>query len=189
MKKAVFLDRDGVLNRKAPEGHYVTRWEEMEFLPGVHEAVRLLNQAGFFLVVVSNQRCVAKELITTAELDSLHTRMLHDFEDADARIDAIYYCPHEYEPRCNCRKPQPGMLLDAAREHQIDLTKSWMIGDSGHDVEAGRAARCRTVRLTEDDKSAVGDPDVLASSLLDAVRKILQIEATFQPLISMLGKV
>ena len=188
MKKAVFLDRDGVINRKAPEGHYVTRWEEMEFLPGVHEAVRLFNQVGLSVVVVSNQRCVAKGLITTDELDSLHSRMRSEFEAAGARLDAIYYCPHEYEPPCACRKPQPGMLLDAAREHDIDLTRSWMIGDSGHDVEAGRAAGCRTIRLTEDE-SIVCDSDVGASSLLDAAHKILQIEVTFLPLISMLGKV
>ena len=118
----------------------------------------------------------------------MHARMRGEFEAAGARLDAIYYCPHEYEPPCACRKPQPGMLLDAAREHEIDLTRSWMIGDSGHDVEAGRAAGCRTVRLTEDDESIVSDSDVVASSLLDAARKILQIEATFQPLISMLGK-
>ena len=80
------------------------------------------------------------------------------------------------------------MLLDAAREHEIDLTKSWMIGDSGHDVEAGRAAGCRTVRVTEDDKSIVSASDVVASSLLDAAHKILKIEATLQPLISMSGK-
>jgi D-glycero-D-manno-heptose 1,7-bisphosphate phosphatase len=188
MKRAVFLDRDGVINRKAREGQYVTRWEEMEFLPAVHDAVRLLNQAGFFVVVVSNQRCVAKGLITTAELESMHARMLREFEAADARLDAIYYCPHENEPPCPCRKPQPGMLLNAAREHEIDLTRSWMIGDSGHDVKAGRAAGCRTVRLMEGDESIVSDSEVAASSLLDAARKILQIEATFQPLISMLGK-
>lgn len=189
MKRAVFLDRDGVINRKAPEGQYVTRWEEMEFLPGVHEAVRLFNQAGLSVVVVSNQRCVAKGLITTDELDSLHSRMGGEFEAAGARLDAIYYCPHDYEPPCACRKPQPGMLLVAAREHEIELTRSWMIGDSGHDVEAGRAAGCRTIRLTEDDESIVSDSDVVASSLLDAARKILQIEVTFLPLISMLGKV
>jgi D-glycero-D-manno-heptose 1,7-bisphosphate phosphatase len=188
MKRAVFLDRDGVINQKAPEGQYVTRWEDMEFLPSVHEAVRLLNQAGFFVVVVSNQRCVAKGLITTVQLDSLHARMGREFEAAGARLDAIYYCPHEYVPACSCRKPQPGMLLDAAREHEIDLTRSWMIGDSGHDVEAGRSAGCRTVRLTEDKESVASDSDVVASSLLDAARKILQIEATFQPLISVLGK-
>jgi D-glycero-D-manno-heptose 1,7-bisphosphate phosphatase len=188
MKKAAFLDRDGVINRKAPEGQYVTRWENMEFLPGVHEAVRLLNDAGFFVVVVSNQRCVAKGLITTVELESLHSRMCREFKAAGATLDAVYYCPHEYEPPCACRKPQPGMLVDAALEHEIDLTRSWMIGDSGHDVEAGRAAGCRTVRLMVDDKSIIGDSDLVASSLLDATRKLLQIEATFQPLISMLGK-
>ena len=176
MKKAVFLDRDGVLNRKAPEGQYVTRWEEMEFLPGVREAVRLLNQAGYFVVVVSNQRCVAKGLITASELESMHTRMRDEFAIAGARIDAIYYCPHDFEPPCSCRKPQPGMLLEAARTHGLDLAESWMIGDSAHDAEAGRIAGCRTVRLMEADESSAGDADVAASSLPDAVQKILEIQ-------------
>src|SRR5208282_6021423 len=104
MKKAAFLDRDGVINRKAPEGQYVTRWEEMEFLPGTSEAIRLLNQSGFFVVVVSNQRCVAKGLITPDELDSIHTRMSHKFAEAGATIDAVYYCPHDLQPPCSCRK-------------------------------------------------------------------------------------
>ena len=76
MKKAAFLDRDGVINRKAPEGEYVTRWADMEFLPGSREAIRLLNDAGFLVIVVSNQRCVAKGLITTEDLESMHTRMV-----------------------------------------------------------------------------------------------------------------
>ena len=156
MKKAAFLDRDGVLNRKAPEGKYVTRWEEMEFLPGAADAIRLLNQAGFFVVVVSNQRCVAKGLITTAELEALHARMQREYAASGARIDAIYYCPHDYESRCECRKPMPGMLLEAARAHDIDLAASWMIGDSAHDVEAGRRAGCHTARLTSD--AASGKP-------------------------------
>jgi D-glycero-D-manno-heptose 1,7-bisphosphate phosphatase len=106
MKKAAFLDRDGVINRKAPEGQYVTRWEEMKFLPGACEAIRLLNNAGFLVVVVSNQRCVAKGLITTEELDSLHAQMRNEFAAAGATIDAIYYCPHEIQPPCSCRKPR-----------------------------------------------------------------------------------
>jgi D-glycero-D-manno-heptose 1,7-bisphosphate phosphatase len=181
MKKAAFLDRDGVINRKAPEGQYVTRWEEMEFLPGAREGVRVLNHAGFFVVVVSNQRCVAKGLITTDELDSLHARMRDEFAAAGVTLDAIYYCPHENQPPCGCRKPQPGLLLDAARRHDIDLATSWMIGDSERDVGAGRNAGCHTARLMEDAESTNGSADVVASSLLDVVHKILQREEVFPP--------
>ena len=181
MKKAAFLDRDGVINRKAPEGQYVTRWEEMHFLPGAREAIRLLNNAGFFVVVVSNQRCVAKGLITSDELDCMHARIRHEFATAGARIDAIYYCPHETDPPCSCRKPRPGLLLDAALRHNVDLAASWMIGDSERDVEAGRSAGCRTVRLMGDGKSTNSSADVLASSLLDAAHRILQVEAALHP--------
>jgi D-glycero-D-manno-heptose 1,7-bisphosphate phosphatase len=175
MKKAAFLDRDGVINRKAPEGQYVTRWEDMEFLPGSLEAVRLLNAAGFLVVVVTNQRCVAKGLITPQELESLHARMRLKFQAADARIDAVYYCPHDYQPPCDCRKPQPGMLLDAAREHNIQLDASWMIGDSDHDVQAGRTAGCNTALVVANGQSNQAGANIVSSSLLDAAQKILQI--------------
>jgi D-glycero-D-manno-heptose 1,7-bisphosphate phosphatase len=177
MKKAAFLDRDGVINRKAPEGHYVTRWEQMEFLPGAFEAIRLLNNAGFLVIVVSNQRCIAKGLITTDELESMHARMSLEFQAAGARIDAVYYCPHESQPPCGCRKPQPGMLLDAARTHNVDLSASWMIGDSEHDQEAGEAAGCRTALLTADERSTNHSADVVASSLLGAIHRILQVQS------------
>lgn len=175
MKKAAFLDRDGVINRKAPEGEYVTRWEDMEFLPGTREAIRLLNDAGFLVVVVSNQRCVAKGLITTEQLDSMHARMCREFQAAGATIDAVYYCPHDYQPPCVCRKPQPGMLLDAALAHDVQLAASWMIGDSDHDVQAGRTAGCSTAQVVADGKSTHGCADLVATSLLDAARKILQL--------------
>jgi D-glycero-D-manno-heptose 1,7-bisphosphate phosphatase len=172
MNKAAFLDRDGVINRKPPDGQYVTRWQDMEFLAGVREAIHLLNQAGYFVVVVSNQRCVAKGLITAAHLELMHAHMRHDFEAAGARIDAIYCCPHDLHPPCSCRKPQPGMLLDAARTYDLDLSSSWMIGDSEQDVLAGKSAGCRTARLTDDSKPSL-EVDVFAPSLLDAVYKIL----------------
>jgi D-glycero-D-manno-heptose 1,7-bisphosphate phosphatase len=175
MKKAAFLDRDGVINRKAPEGQYVTRWADMEFLPGSREGIRLLNDAGFLVIVVSNQRCVAKGLITTEDLESMHVRMCREFHAVGANIDAVYYCPHDYQPPCDCRKPKPGMLLDAARAHDVQLAASWMIGDSGHDVQAGRNAGCKTAQVVADEQSASGDADLVATSLLDAIRKILQV--------------
>src|SRR5580704_10564173 len=95
MNKAAFLDRDGVINRKAPEGQYVTRWEEVEFLPGVADAIALLNEGGFRVIVVSNQRCVAKGLVTSDEVEALHQRICRELANQGAVIDAVYFCPHE----------------------------------------------------------------------------------------------
>ena len=181
----MFLDRDGVINQKAPEGRYVTRWEDFQVLPGVVEGITLLNRAGFCVIVVTNQRCIAKGLMTVVDLENMHRRMSDFLARAGATIDAIYYCPHEVEESCNCRKPAPGMLLDAARARGIDLPASWMIGDSDIDVEAGKNAGCKTARLlaaneTVDESGgtgATGDcTDLVAPSLLDAVRQILYWE-------------
>ena len=180
MKRAAFLDRDGVINRKAPEGQYVTRWEEMEFCPGASEAICLLNRAGFFVVIVTNQACVARGFMTAAELESMHARLCFTFGAAGATIDAIYYCPHGNEPPCPCRKPKPGMLLHAARIHNIDLARSWMIGDSARDMQAGRAAGCNTVRVGDDVRSTDGSRDIVASSLLDATSRISLLEPSLR---------
>jgi D-glycero-D-manno-heptose 1,7-bisphosphate phosphatase len=180
MNKAAFLDRDGVINRKAPtEDEYITRWEEMQILPGVVEAIALLNRASFRVIVVSNQRCVAKGLLTASELDFMHQRMCSELAAMGAKIDEVYYCPHEEQPPCSCRKPEPGMLFAAARQHQVDFSSSWMIGDSEKDVEAGRSAGCRTARILRPHVSADGNADVLARSLLEAVHQILRLEEPF----------
>jgi len=173
MNKAAFLDRDGVINRKARKGEYITRWEEVQFLPGVVEAIALLRQAEFRVIVITNQRCVAKGLVTIPALECLHRRMREELGKSGAVIDAFYYCPHETLPACSCRKPAPGMLLAASREHAIDLGASWMIGDSEIDVEAGRNAGCRTARLLEKDDAGDGRADLVAVSLLDAVRRMI----------------
>src|SRR6516225_930799 len=128
MRRAVFLDRDGVINRKAPEGQYVTRWQDFEFLPQVAEAIQLLNRAELAVIIVSNQRCVAKGLITTENLEAIHRRMLDQLAAVNARIKAVYYCPHDNTPPCSCRKPAAGMLVQAALDHSIDLSRSWMVG-------------------------------------------------------------
>jgi D-glycero-D-manno-heptose 1,7-bisphosphate phosphatase len=182
--KAVFLDRDGVINRKPPEGDYITRWQDLQILPGVAEGIAQLNGAGMCVIVVTNQRCVAKGLITAAEVEMLHQRMSEFLARAGATIDAVYYCPHDMEPVCRCRKPAPGMLIDAAREFGIELPTAWMIGDSDIDIEAGKNAGCKTARLlTENETGEKADPgtasrqaDIDAVSLLDAIRQILDRE-------------
>ncbi len=180
MKKAVFIDRDGVLNRKAPEGQYVTSWREMIFLSKTAKAIRLLNKAAFVVVIVSNQSCVDKGLITRERLESMHERLQWKFKAAGASIDAIYYCPHTIEACCACRKPQSGMLLDAARRYGLDLSRCWIIGDSVSDIGAGRNAGCKTVFVHKRAPSET-TADLLACSLWDAT---LQILGTRERLIS-----
>ena len=177
MNKAVFLDRDGVINRRPAQDEYVTRWEDLHLLPGTGEAISLLNRAGFLVIVVTNQRCVAKGLITTRELESMHERMRAELASQAATIDEVYYCAHEKESGCACRKPAPGMLLSASVDHQIDLIASWMIGDSDIDIAAGRNAGCRTARLLIDGERPREEADVSAASLSEAVSEILAFES------------
>jgi len=176
MRKAAFLDRDGVINRKAAEGAYITRWEQMQFLPGVQEAIIRLNREGLLVIVITNQRCVAKGLITADALQALHERMCSDLARAGATIDAVHCCPHDVQPPCGCRKPAPGLLLRAAQEHGIALHESWMIGDSVSDSEAGRRAGCKTARIASDDLATGISADLVASSLLDVTRAMLSYE-------------
>ena len=183
MSKAAFLDRDGVINQKAPDGGYVTRWQDFHFLPGVTEGIKQLNRAGFQVIVVTNQRCVAKGLLNEIELKDLHRRMSEQLARGGARIEAIYYCPHEVEPPCSCRKPAPGMLLEAARSHGLDLSISWMIGDSDGDIRAGKSAGCKTARVSAGQAGEQAPEKVLATeivaditapSLFEAVPRILE---------------
>jgi D-glycero-D-manno-heptose 1,7-bisphosphate phosphatase len=174
MNRAAFLDRDGVINQKAPEGEYITRWEDVKFLPGVAEAITQLNQAGWQVIIISNQRCVAKGLVSIPELEALHVRMLEWLAERGAVVDAVYYCPHEKtQPPCDCRKPAPGMLLQAVQEHQIDMASSWMIGDSVSDIEAGHRAGCNTLRIQPADREPDRKADLRAASLQEAVPQIL----------------
>jgi len=182
MRSAVFLDRDGVINRKAPEGEYITRWEDLEILPGVAASVRQIKEADLKVVVVTNQRCVAKGILTEIALQKLHERLIDQLAQDGAIIDGIYYCPHDKTAGCSCRKPAAGMLVQAAQEHEIDLKGSWMVGDSPSDILAGKNAGCRTIFLkTRDDLRAAtieGEPvtaDKVASSLLEAVQQILPL--------------
>jgi D-glycero-D-manno-heptose 1,7-bisphosphate phosphatase len=161
--RLVLLDRDGTLNRKAPEGAYITDPALLEVLPGASEAVRRLNDAGIAVAVVTNQRCVALGLVTESTLDEIHARLRDVLATVGARIDAIYYCPH-HEGTCSCRKPEPGMLEAAAERFGATPGQTVMVGDADSDVEAGRRFGARTIRLTSRGTSAADTAVDLAAA-------------------------
>lgn len=147
--KTVFLDRDGVINRRRPEGDYVKCWEEFEFLPQAPEALRLLKEAGLRLIIVTNQRGIARGLMTNSDLEEIHRHMLAELTRLRASVDAIYYCPHE-EGTCECRKPRDGLFRQARRDFpDIDFASSAVIGDSLTDMEVGAQLGCWTVLIAD----------------------------------------
>ena len=171
-KRAVFLDRDGVLNAnlvRDGKPFAPRRLEEFQLLPGVEDAVRRLKDAGFLTIVVTNQPDIAAGFTTRATLDAMHAELRHRLP-----LDDIKICWHRDGDACACRKPKPGMLLEAATEHDIDLASSYMVGDRWRDVEAGQAAGCTTILV---DHGLVQErpshPDFTVSSLTDAVSIIL----------------
>lgn len=168
-RRAIFLDRDGTINVNMDTHPTV---ECFTLLPGVPDAIRLINESLYLAVVVTNQPMIAKGFLTFDQLKLIDKKMETLLGEKRAYLDKIYFCPHhpergfsgeitELKIQCNCRKPKPGMLLQAAQEMNIDLANSWMIGDSATDVEAGIAAGCKTIKL--DNKT----------TLLDAVTRIL----------------
>jgi D-glycero-D-manno-heptose 1,7-bisphosphate phosphatase len=178
--RTVFLDRDGVLNEKMPEGQYVTRWEEFRVLPGVPEALRRLNQAGLLAIVASNQRGIARGLYTVADVEAIHSAFQHQLSAAGAHIDAFFICPHD-EGQCNCRKPLPGLFEQAlAQFPQITAATSVIIGDSLSDIEFGRCVGMATILIEGDPQrrksgaeNAAKSADLRFASLPEAVDALL----------------
>jgi D-glycero-D-manno-heptose 1,7-bisphosphate phosphatase len=170
---AVFLDRDGVIIKKAPEGEYIADCSQVEYLPGALESVRDLCEAGFRIFIVTNQRGLALHKIRLQDFDEINNRMKLTFAAHGAAITDIYFCPHDISESCVCRKPKPGMLLRAAEEYGLILQYCWMIGDSLSDVEAGNNAGCKTILITDSARTLVVKSNFLASDLKSAVRQIL----------------
>jgi D-glycero-D-manno-heptose 1,7-bisphosphate phosphatase len=164
-KRAVFLDRDGTLNVRPPEHEYISRVEDFEWLAGADQAVARFASSGYFLGVVSNQRGVALGLTTIATLRLIEDRIQRRLESLGCRVDAFRYCMHNFNSKCSCRKPSPGMLLSMASDFGLDLERSWIVGDEESDVLAGRAAGCMTGLITSPGRSV--DADLKASSLLE----------------------
>jgi D-glycero-D-manno-heptose 1,7-bisphosphate phosphatase len=153
LRPAVFLDRDGVLNRRV-EGGYVTRWTEFKILPGVLPAVRTLRALDLLLVIVSNQAGVAKGLLSVEDLAEITCNSLEVLGTAGG-IDAAFFCLHQPSDRCSCRKPQVGLLELAAEYLNINLQCSFLVGDSPADIQAGKAMGCRTVYLARSPDASV----------------------------------
>lgn len=169
-QKAVFLDRDGTINKYVG---FLKNIDDFELQEHVAKAINLLNHSKYLVIVVTNQPVIARGEVTTEGLNEIHNKMETLLGQEAAYIDALYYCPHhpnkgyegeriEYKIECDCRKPKPGMLIKAAEEYNIDLSQSWMIGDGENDIKAGIAAGCKTILINEN------------INLLNAVKKLLE---------------
>jgi D-glycero-D-manno-heptose 1,7-bisphosphate phosphatase len=147
---SIILDRDGVLNKKPPRAQYVCNWGEFAWLPGAKEALRILHGARYRVIIISNQAGIARGALTQADLMDIHERMQAEAAKAGGRIEAIYYCPHDWDEGCECRKPKPGMLFQAQRDFGLDLSRTLFIGDDVRDAQAADAAGCPAALVTGD---------------------------------------
>lgn len=156
-QKAIFLDRDGTINKYVG---FLRNEAEFELLPNAAEAIKMINRSGWLAIVVTNQPVVARGEVTYKQLTEIHNKMETLLGAEGAYLDAVYFCPHHPDSgfegevkalkiECECRKPKPGMLLQAAEEYNVDLSNSWMIGDGENDMKAGMAAGCKTMRVTK----------------------------------------
>lgn len=174
---AIFLDRDGTINKYVG---FLRHTEQFELIPGVEDAIKKINASGYLAIVVTNQPVIARGEVTVSELNEIHNKMETLLGHKGAYLDAIYYCPHHphkgYEGEirelkfdCDCRKPKPGLLMQAAKDFNIDLSRSWMIGDSESDVLAGKAAGCKTALIGAGEYGQ----DMTVSSVSEFVDKLL----------------
>lgn len=170
-RPAVFVDRDGVINHRLP-GDYVRSWDQFRFLPGARAGLRALRESGRLLVVITNQRGIGRGLMSEEDLAEIHRRMQAGLLRAGAGVDAILHCPHDTSAGCGCRKPLPGMLSLALERFAIDVPRSWVVGDSLSDLEAGRAVGVRGILVVpRGGRRPHGVPT--AGSLLAAARAIV----------------
>jgi D-glycero-D-manno-heptose 1,7-bisphosphate phosphatase len=172
----VLLDRDGVIN--VERGDFTLTREQWVWAPGAFEGLKLLKEEGFGAIVITNQSCIAKGLQTEEQLVELHRFMAESIAGAGGEIADIYYCPHRNEDHCTCRKPEPGLILEAAADHGIDLAKTFFIGDSSRDLEASRRAGTRCILIRNEWNAPMGapitgKPDFYAENLEQAARIVI----------------
>ncbi|MFZ5969150.1 MAG: D-glycero-alpha-D-manno-heptose-1,7-bisphosphate 7-phosphatase [Bacillota bacterium] len=167
MNKAVFLDRDGVINDNK---HPVNKPKDLILFPWTYDALKMLYDAGYMLFVVTNQGGIEMGYFTADDLEKIHEKMLSDLSTKKITIHDIAYCPH-FKTKCSCRKPLPGMLLDLAQRYEVDMQYSWMVGDRDMDIEAGVKAGCKTIKIGKSHPEAT----YTVENLLEAAQYILGI--------------
>jgi histidinol-phosphate phosphatase family protein len=178
--KAIFLDRDGVINKDPGFGDYIESWEEFEFMPGAIDAIKLLNKHGYEIFVISNQAGVAKGLFSQEALDEITRNMIREIDADGGKIRSISYCTHASDAGCDCRKPKTGLIKNATKGLDIDFKKTYFIGDSRLDVGAGKNMGCKTILLLtgKEDPDSVKNwkhkPDFIKKDLMEAVRWVLK---------------
>jgi D-glycero-D-manno-heptose 1,7-bisphosphate phosphatase len=148
MKKAIFLDRDGVINLERKD--YVKSIKEFQIIDDIPKAIRMLKKEGFLVIVITNQSAINRGLMTIKALDEIHNHLQKILKDNNTSIDDFYFCPHRPDENCQCRKPNPEMLVKAAQEYNIDMNESFMIGDSLTDIQAAQKAGCEGILLNHD---------------------------------------
>jgi histidinol-phosphate phosphatase family protein len=147
--KAIFLDRDGVLNKNRDD--YVKSTKELEIFSNIGKEILKLKMKGFLIIVITNQSVINRKIITIQELEEIHLTIQKFLMKNNTSIDKFYFCPHRPDENCDCRKPKPGLILQAINEFSIDVSKSWMIGDSKTDIQAGEKAGCKTIFFKKND--------------------------------------
>ena len=180
MNKVIFIDRDGVINKDL--WGYVEKWEQFEFLPGVLESLKKLTQAGFSIIIISNQAGIADGLFSLEDLDEVNKNMLHEIEQHGARIAGTYYCPHSKTAECDCRKPKTGLFEQATHSlPEYEKEKTFYIGDKISDIKAGKNFGLKTIMVMtgygEREKDLISDetqPDFMAADLPEAVQIVLK---------------
>jgi histidinol-phosphate phosphatase family protein len=153
---AIFLDRDGVINKQI-FGGYVTEWSQFEFVDGIKRTLAELTALRVPIIVISNQAGIGKGLLSVETLAEITRRFVSELQAEGARVDAVYYCPHVPEARCSCRKPRPNLLWQASRDWRINLPQSVLVGDSESDLQAARVAHCRAILLAERNGHSLSD--------------------------------
>jgi len=174
---AIFLDRDGVINK---EVNYLSNPDDFEFIEGSMEALKILKDMGYLLIVISNQAGIARGYFTEKDVKKIHEKMINILKENKVILDDIFYCPHhpDFTEKCECRKPKPGMIFKARDKYNINLKKSFMVGDTLKDIEAGFNAECSTVLvltgygIKERNKISTVQPDFIYKNLLEFAKNL-----------------